>query len=63
MPLFSLSSKHDAVRSWYIDKGHDLGRFTENDVDQLTDVGGSTDLSRLINMSLTKIFYHEVIVV
>ena len=51
--LFSLSSKHDAVRSrscWYIDQGH-LGRFTE--VDQLTDVGGSTfspDWTLVINI-------------
>ena len=39
VPLFSLSSKHNAVWSRYIDQGY-LGRFTE--IDQLTDVGGST---------------------
>ncbi len=35
----------NAVRSRYIDQGH-LGRFTE--VDQLTDVGGSTTTTPVI---------------
>ena len=41
VPLFSLGSKHNAVQFRKIDQGH-LGRFTESEVDQLTEVGRST---------------------
>ena len=51
VPLFSLSLKHNVVRSLYIDQGL-LVRFME--VDQLTDVGGSTvNLVQTVSMKLT----------
>ncbi len=46
VPLFSLSSKHNAVRSRHIDQGH-LGQFTE--VDQFNDVGRSSRPLRVLS--------------